>query len=348
MRGAVASDGVGWPLADWLLRHGGSLGPLQLRSGAAGRGVFATGELCAGAAVLCVPAVCLIGVRTAGLVPAARFICDTWSGLVRSHILLAAFLAHAHRVGDRHFAPYLATLPTAMPQHPLFFSPPEIKLLRGTGFLSLVTARRERLTEEWELLQRAAPGLSDLGCREWWLARSLVTSRAFARETGRAPTLVPLADLLNHSLTPGVDWDFGPQSADFAMHATQTIVAGSELHDSYGRKSNGRLLLHYGFVLPDNPIEECVLDLGDGTSQVLPNDPDDPALAAMPGLVDRDRLAALCAAQLARLAPADELGPDSDNARHAVLIRETERRILTRWVDRARRASSDIGSATMA
>lgn len=328
---------AGWPLADWLLAQGGQLAALRPGEGALGRGIFAAARLEAGARLLRVPARCLLTPAMALRGPAAPFITATWSGRERDHILLAAYLLHARRIADYPFAPYLATLPDKLPRHPLFFGEAELGLLRGTGFLALLVARRARLREEWQALRRDAAGLQDLDWSQWCWARSLVTSRAFARQSGGAPCLVPIADLLNHSLSPEVEWGFDDDSGDFVMLASQAAAAGCELCDSYGHKSNSRLLLHYGFVLPENPIDECLLELPDGSLQILSPEPRDAeegstsGAAAVTPRLTAAKLAALCAARLAGLAPAEERGPATENARNAVLVRESERRILGAW-----------------
>lgn len=337
MADLAASDTAGWPLAAWLLAQGGRLAALRPGEGALGRGIFAAARQEVGAPLLRVPASCLLTTAVALRGPAAPFITATWSGRERDHILLAAYLLHARSVVDHPFAPYLATLPDRLPQHPLFFGEAELGLLRGTGFLALLGARRARLREEWRALRRDAAGLPDLDWSDWCWARSLVTSRAFARQSGGAPCLVPIADLLNHSLSPAVEWGFDDDSGDFVMLASQAAAAGCELCDSYGHKSNSRLLLHYGFVLPENPIDECLLELPDGSLHILSPEPRDAeegsvsAAAAGSLRLTRAKLAALCAMRLAGLAPAEERGPATENARNAVLVRESERRILGSW-----------------
>lgn len=327
-------------LGEWVEHGGGRVGPLRIGPSCGGRGAFATTAIAADELLLVVPATRLITPAVAAEAPAARFVHATWSGVTRDHILLAAFLVHARRTADRWWGPYVATLPHALPDHPLFFSEAELAPLRGTGFVALLAARRERLVREWEQLRGAADGFADLECDEWLLARSLVTSRAFALGPARAPTLVPIADLLNHAPTPAADWDIAPDNGAFVLRASTPVAPAVEVHDSYGAKSNARLLLHYGFVLPDNPVEDCVIDLGDAGAHALVADADAPAMQAMLAGIDLDRpralrrLAAICRARLERLAAPGEPPDAPANARNAAAIREGERRVLRWWVER--------------
>ena len=98
-------------------------------------------------------------------------------------------------------------------------------------------------------------------------AATIFTSRAFisthilpTRET--IPLLFPVVDILNHSVTARVEWDFQPHQS-FALKCLDgdTFTAGQELFNNYAPKQNDELLLGYGFCLEDNPIEQFALKL---------------------------------------------------------------------------------------
>lgn len=98
-------------------------------------------------------------------------------------------------------------------------------------------------------------------------AATIFTSRAFisthivpGQET--VPILFPVVDILNHSVTAKVEWDFQPhRSFCLKLLEVDTFIAGQELFNNYAPKQNDELLLGYGFCLEDNPIEQFPLKL---------------------------------------------------------------------------------------
>jgi hypothetical protein len=98
-------------------------------------------------------------------------------------------------------------------------------------------------------------------------AATIFTSRAFIsthllpnHET--VPILFPVVDILNHSVTAKVEWDFQPHhSFSLKLLEGDTFTAGQELFNNYAPKQNDELLLGYGFCLEDNPIEQFPLKI---------------------------------------------------------------------------------------
>lgn len=329
--------------AAWVEAAGGSVGPLRAGSGPVGRGIFAARAIAAGERLLRVPPARLVTTAVAAATRVGQAVVERWERPAGDQVLLALFLVRALRKGDRAWSPYLATLPRVMPGHPLFFSRRELAELRGTSCGELVAARRERLDEERAQLRRIAPGLHDLQRGEWTLARALVASRAFTGERDE-PALVPLADLLNHAPDPETRWDLGADG--FVLEAVAPIPAGAEVRDSYGQKSNTRLLLHYGFVVPEGAPAECLVEVGELGTLVLRLDPAEAEARAMWGRVAASRggpaaLAAVCRARLAALPPADDPRPASAAGRCARVVREDERRVLSFWAERAGRVARE-------
>jgi hypothetical protein len=76
------------------------------------------------------------------------------------------------------------------------------------------------------------------------------------------PILFPVVDLLNHSGSAKVEWDFQPHAL-FSLKLLEghSFQPGQELFNNYAPKQNDELLLGYGFCLEDNPIEQFPLKL---------------------------------------------------------------------------------------
>ena len=61
------------------------------------------------------------------------------------------------------------------------------------------------------------------------------------------PALIPGLDLLNHSQSSMVTWDFTPSGC--TIRNDSILSAGSEVFNNYGAKSNEELLIAYGKIL---------------------------------------------------------------------------------------------------
>lgn len=328
-------------LIDWLVASGAEVAGLRVGPSGDGRGVFTTREIATGEPILSVPAACLVLSQVVARTELGHAVAERWG---EAHpILLAAWLAHALRERDRRWAPYLASLPTTFPRHPQYYGPDEIHALRGTAFVELLAARRGRLMEEYAWT-RGVPELAGLEPGEWLLARALATSRSFS--CGRGEAFVPFADLMNHAVDPGTSWSCDPLDG-FRLRAERDIPAGSEVFDGYGRKSNSRLLIGYGFTLPDNRADDVELVLGELGAYRLTAEEGAPeierlllVLGAGEGAGARERaigaFADLCRARLAALP--DEEAPAVERAterlRDALAVRESERRVYRFWAER--------------
>ena len=64
--------------------------------------------------------------------------------------------------------------------------------------------------------------------------------------------LVPFADMLNHKRPRQSVWTYDDDTQSFVIRSLTALRSGEQLFDSYGRKSNSRYLLNYGFTVEDN------------------------------------------------------------------------------------------------
>ena len=89
----------------------------------------------------------------------------------------------------------------------------------------------------------------------------LISSRIFGISINDKKTdvLAPFADLLNHKRPRQTQWYYDDHLESFVIQATEDIQEGSEIFDSYGKKTNARFLLNYGFCLDDNDTSEYIM-----------------------------------------------------------------------------------------
>ena len=94
-------------------------------------------------------------------------------------------------------------------------------------------------------------------------ARSIISSRIFGISINNYKTdaLVPFADLLNHKRPRQTQWYYDNNLESFVIQAIDNIKEGNEIFDSYGKKTNARFLLNYGFCLEDNDTSEYLLTI---------------------------------------------------------------------------------------
>ena len=95
--------------------------------------------------------------------------------------------------------------------------------------------------------------------------RIYVDSRTFQykKYNNDESALVPYADLLNHSNKSNTYWYFDDIKKSFIVQAIEDIPKNCEIFDSYGNKSNIRLVIFYGFSIKNNPYSQLVFTYKD-------------------------------------------------------------------------------------
>ncbi|CAA9962488.1 hypothetical protein PTMSG1_05862 [Pyrenophora teres f. maculata] len=195
-------------------------------------------------------------------------------GRIPDHILTYLLLIEQRDRGQASpWHAYIACLPSPRDMTtPLWFNEGDMAFLAGTSLAPAAKERRAELQQQWERAVAVMEELSiplakgiDIESLLW--AATVFTSRAFisthilpGKET--VPILFPVVDILNHSVSAKVEWDFQPRQS-FALKCLDghSFQPGQELFNNYAPKQNDELLLGYGFCLEDNPIEQFALKL---------------------------------------------------------------------------------------
>lgn len=264
----------------WAQAGGAHWDGIEFRFGDAVK-VFATGQLDKGSTIL--------------TLPRSLWILDDELGMgdLPPRDALAAWLPHQH-------TPYTDALPARFPL-PLFDREPPVGSTRA-HVAEDVFRSYERVRDRVSLEDFA------WGC-------AVVISRGF-----HAPgtfdhrvAMLPLVELLDHR--PGdTTWIYDPRDGDFVLSTARTFSAGEEVCFSYGNRSNGYLRAHYGFELPDNPFDECVVLFDDARLCV--------------GRADDDRFHAALSHARQLVEPSDEVFLERlEPAREAMAMRHLERAI---------------------
>ncbi|KAK9763142.1 hypothetical protein K7432_010461 [Basidiobolus ranarum] len=134
-------------LWQWATKHNSYLDPLEIRLNEEGfRAVYAKRDIQEEERIGSIPGTLVISQET------ARNALSEYSSLP-GHILLKVYLIHERLQGVNSFwYPYLAALPKTF-STPLWFSPDEFKVLKGTNLEFAAEEYRQKIDKEFELVQ---------------------------------------------------------------------------------------------------------------------------------------------------------------------------------------------------
>jgi hypothetical protein len=249
-------------LARWIEENGGYLGPLEIRSQPDGeRAVHASQAIQEGELLLEIPARCMVTAEAVRSYPLGRRVAEGWPGGKLGQIGLAVFLLEQRLTGDPRWSPFLSSIPNRWHHLPLFFGDEEMRLLEGSAIPLAIAQRRVECGEEFGRVVGLAPELGRFSLEDYLSARAASATRSFAdrREGLLSQTLVPMADMLNHSLSYDAAWAFDGERSVFYVRSTRPVREGEPVHTYYGRRSNTHFLQNYGFTLADNPHNEATI-----------------------------------------------------------------------------------------
>ena len=186
------------------------------------------------------------------------------NNLNNSNLLkIALYILDTLDDNDNFYQPYYRILPKDISHLPIFWEPPVLDLLESSDFLKDITARKRMLTKEYESLCNLSNFFRrEISLYDWLWARSIVGSRNFSINVDgiSKSAMVPLADMLNHYRPAETKWGYDNAKKGFTMTTLKGIKPRAQLMDSYGRKSNRKYLLHYGFVMDDNTEPDGTCD----------------------------------------------------------------------------------------
>jgi histone-lysine N-methyltransferase SETD3 len=137
---------------------------------------------------------------------------------------------------------------------PIFFDDEELKELKGSFTLKMISDRKRSLRAEYENIVSHIPEFKKYHVHDFFWARLAVITRIFGFEVGNHKTdgLVAMADMLNHKRPNETHWNFDNAKNAFTITTTKRLLKGGQIFDSYGRKCNSRYFVNYGFSLDFN------------------------------------------------------------------------------------------------
>ena len=225
------------------------------------RGVLAKSNILKDEIIMTIPKDCLISLETAFDTTYGKKIGEFMYNELNSpkHCLLTSFLLYEEK--NPKYKYYFDLLPRDYSNFPIFYTNKELDYLKGSPFLSQILEKKEDMKADYNKLCEYLPDYKQFSYLKFCEARVLISSRIFgiAINDNKTDVLAPFADLLNHKRPRQTQWYYDDNLESFVIQATENIKEGSEIFDSYGKKTNARFLLNYGFCLDDNDTSEYSL-----------------------------------------------------------------------------------------
>ena len=177
------------------------------------------------------------------------------------HCLFSSFLLSEEKSEKWKF--YFDFLPVDFSYFPIFYTNKELNCLTGSPFLTQIIEKKIEIQSDYEKICSFIPSFKQYSFLKFCQARMAVGSRVFgiSMNNERTDVLAPFADLINHKSPSQTQWYYDNSLDAFVIQALEDIPEGNEIYDSYGKKTNSQLLLHYGFCLEDNDRNEYYLTL---------------------------------------------------------------------------------------
>jgi histone-lysine N-methyltransferase SETD3 len=225
------------------------------------RGVLAKSNILKDEIIMTIPKECLISLEDALETSYGKKIGEFMYNELNSpkHCLLSSFLLYEEK--NLKYKYYFDLLPKDYSNFPIFYTNKELDYLKGSPFLAQIIEKKEDMKNDYNKLCEYLPDYKQFSYLKFIEARVLISSRIFgiAINDNKTDVLAPFADLLNHKRPRQTQWYYDDNLESFVIQATENIKEGSEIFDSYGKKTNARFLLNYGFCLDDNDTSEYLL-----------------------------------------------------------------------------------------
>ena len=227
------------------------------------RGVTAKSNILKNEIIMTIPKECLISLETVFETSYGKKINEFMYKELNSpkHCLLSSFLLYEEK--NKKYKYYFDLLPKDYSNFPIFYKNNELEYLKGSPFYAQILEKKEDIKKDYNKLCEHLPDFNQFSFSKFCKARVLISSRIFGISINSKKTdvLVPFADLLNHKRPKQTQWFYDDNLESFVIQAIDDIKEGNEIFDSYGKKTNARFLLNYGFCLEENDTSEYLLNI---------------------------------------------------------------------------------------
>ena len=168
---------------------------------------------------------------------------------------------------DNFYKPYYDILPRNVENFPIFWSKNDILMLGGSNLINEIITRQNHIMNDYNNMCKIIPVFKEkYSPRDFIWARTIVGSRNFGIDIDNVHrvAMVPISDMLNHDNDPDVKWFFDNKLRQFRMVSNRYLKTKKAVTDTYGRKSNLKYLLFYGFTIKDNSEDVLYINIVHG------------------------------------------------------------------------------------
>ena len=233
------------------------------------RGVISNNDIMKYETIMSIPKECLITLELVMSKPYGKQISELMHHELNSpkHCLLSCFLLFEEN--NPSYKYYFDLLPKDYSNFPIFYMQNEIEYLAGSPFMNVIINKKIDMQMDYNKLCDKIENFSQFSFDKFCKARCIISSRVFGITIHNVKTdaLVPFADLLNHRRPRQTQWFYDDNKDAFIVQAIEDIEKGMEIFDSYGKKSNARFLLNYGFSIENNETSEYNLTISSEDSR---------------------------------------------------------------------------------
>ena len=239
------------------------------------RGVISNNDINKYETIMSIPNDCLITLELVLSKPYGKQISELMHNELNSpkHCLLSCFLLFEEK--NPKYKYYFDLLPKDYNNFPIFYTHEELGYLSGSPFLNSVINKKIDMQMDYNKLCEKIENFSQFSFDKFCKARCIISSRVFGITIHNVKTdaLVPFADLLNHRRPRQTQWFYDDDKNAFIVQAIENIEQGNEIFDSYGKKTNARFLLNYGFSIENNETSEFCITISSLDSERIINWP---------------------------------------------------------------------------
>ncbi|GKA52699.1 SET domain-containing protein [Tanacetum coccineum] len=178
--------------------------------------------------------------------------------------LALVILLHQKLGQASEWAPYISCLPPVEEMHStIFWSDEELEMIKISSLYDETLKHKAQIEKDFSsikhVLDHFPEYFEDVTLHEFKHAYNLVESRAWI--SARGVSMIPFADFFNHdafSETDVLSDDFTQVSE---VIADENYAPGNEVLIRYGKFSNNRLLLDFGFIFPSNKFDKVHVEV---------------------------------------------------------------------------------------
>ncbi len=216
----------------WMEGNGAKLNKLRMRYyGLDNRAVHTTQTISPDEMFLFVPEKIIINMEKGKHTPMGEKLAKSkvefdWDYLV----YITVFLMTQFHDPSSWWKPYMDVYPRDVSTFPMFYTPKEKELLRGSGVWEQIDEELKEIKDEYDTIVKAVPEFTMFSLDEYTKNKTLVISRIFyVTIHGKEDhIMVPMADMFNHYYERVGEsfWSYDDKDEAFVVKALKTIKSG--------------------------------------------------------------------------------------------------------------------------